>query len=160
MENYINNFLPGPIQNPILINALKSLSIPFDVWVESGLLQCDYLTDKRPFFAFCWATDRGGYTIASTGKYRSFYGKPGITTISRKGKDLFLFDDFLTFLQTKSEYLIEGHIIILNFQKHFGPVIKKKLKKTKGDVFFRFLDNRFSGVKSEIWEDFPNATEL
>lgn len=160
--DYISNFSASQIANPILMSVLRTKGIPYDVWKNSDLKECNYFTERKGFFGFCWQNDSGGFAIQDTRKYKTFFGDADITTVSTNGPDLFLFDSYLTYLKAKSEFHLNGAIIILNYAKFFYKAKVKNMLKKKNRVFIKFseFDPRFKAIIPEIQKIIPGVAEF
>lgn len=149
----IHHFEKFPVQHPLLLKKLSSLKIPQDVWEDSHLQECLFTTDLGTYFGFTWPNDAGGSQIQSAFDYQSFYEKPAITTVSRgeAGQDVFLFSDYLAYLQARSRYELSGLIIVLNFHKQCTWLLRDRLldKREQIFIYFRKLPG-FDQVKLDL----------
>jgi|LSQX01.2.fsa_nt_gb hypothetical protein len=136
----IHHFEKFPVQHPLLLKKLSSLKIPQDVWEDSDLKECNYVTDLGSYFGFTWPNDAGGIQIMSAFDYTTWDKKPAITTVTpgEPGQDAFLFSDYLAYLQARSRYELSGLIIVLNFHKQAAWLLRDRLLDKRGQIFIYF----------------------
>lgn len=147
----ISRFQKFRIEHPLLLKKLESLKIPQQVWEDSDLKECLYTTDLGTYFGFTWPNDAGGQQIMSAYDYTTFEKKASVTTVGDFGKDVFLFSDYLAYLQAQSRFELAGLIIILNFHKQAAWLLKDRLFDKRGQIFvhFRKLEG-FNQVKADF----------
>ena len=138
-----------PLQNPALINYLKSRNIAPEV-VSDYVQEMYYCVNGKPLFALAFKNDAGGYELRNPG-YKGCTSPKDITRIQFAGKRnnaCFVFEgfmDFLAYLSLKHPERLRIDAAVLNSVVNLPKAIPFL---SRHPVIHAFFDNDEAGRKT------------